>query len=1073
MNQLPAQFHYVELLGRSNFSFLQGASHAEEMVYRAQELGYQGIALCDLNGLYGAVRGYREAYVASGFVQKGFIPSSGFQYHAGSEVVLRDRSSIALLPSNKKGYANLCRLLTIAKRPSPKGFSNLDYENVIEYSSDLLAFPLPPWNETRLLFWREVFQDRLHLPVWKDFTWESKCFYLQALDLESRLGFSLFATQRPFMHTRERKRLHDVLTCILHKTTLKDSALLLLPNAERHLRSLPELYELWRERPDLLSKTVNIANQVQFKLTDLRYKYPKGDLPPGMTSMDRLRELCAKGIQTRFPDGISLKAKMQMQKEFALIEELKYEDYFLTLWDICQFAIEREILFQGRGSAANSVVCYLLGLTAVSPEKIDLLFERFISKERNEPPDIDLDFEHERREEVIQYIYQRYGNEHAAMVCNVICYRTRMAIREICKVLEVPEEKVSRMVAYMGREGFSRLKENPEIFKKWDLDPAKFQLILQLVSELRGFPRHLGIHSGGFVISQNSLLDCVPVEKATMEDRFVVQWNKDDIETLGLMKIDFLSLGMLTALRKALHLLRDHKGIHLGLREIPDDDLKTYQMIQKADTVGTFQIESRAQMSLLPRLKPGNFYDLVIEVAIVRPGPIQGGMVHPYLRRRDGLEKTTYAHPKLEPILKRTLGIPIFQEQIMQMVEAVAGFTPGEADQMRRIMSNAWRKQAQMDGLRDKIFSGMRASGIQERYIEQVYKTIEGFASYGFPESHSASFALLTYASCYLKCQHPDAFVCALLNSQPLGFYSPRALIMDAQRHGVKFTPLSLHHSDEDYTMEPPGPNDPSPRPSTEVAPIHPVRVGFRSILGLAQKHIQTLLTERKANGFFTSLSDLLKRTRLPSHALLRLAAAGAFADLGWTAREALWQVQSLCLDQNSLFFARANSTDSGFSTPQPTAWEEVKREYESTGFSLDSHPLAILRPALQLKNQSLGKNPYVTSSDLPRIAHQSRLRFAGLLNVQQKPPTAKGVSFLTLEDENGFFNIVLAPKVYETYRLLLMQSTLLEVHGRLEKVQGVYNVLASHIEALRPELFIQIPTGLPPEIEIEQRMFH
>jgi DNA polymerase-3 subunit alpha/error-prone DNA polymerase len=1072
----PPEVRFVELLARSNFSFLLGASHPDEMVREAQAYGYQGLGLCDVNGLYGVARGYREANLPSTFEKKEFEVPKDFRFHVGAEMTLPD-GSVTLLAMNKKGYGNLCRIITESKRPAPKGYSALQDDQIFFHNEGLIACVLPPWNRERLEKYRQVFGDRLYLPVHRDLTWESRVTCTQAFQLEKE-GFQIFVSQRPYFHCASRKKLHDVLTCLYHKKTLQEAGQIFLPNAERRLHSLQELSDLWRDRPDLLQKTIQISDRLEFKLSEIRYQYPQSFLPPGMSSLQFLRHLCEKEVPIRFPDGIKPKHQALIEKELEIIAELKYEDYFLTLWEIIQFAKEKQILFQGRGSAANSIVCFLLGLTSVHPEQIEMLFERFISVERKEPPDIDIDFEHERREEVIQHIYQKYGSERAAMVCNVICYRARMALRDICKVLGISEDTVGQMVKYMGREGFSKLKEDPNIFARWELDARLFNEAIELVPQLRGFPRHLGIHSGGFVITENCLLDNVPVEKATMEGRYVVQWNKDDIDTLGLMKVDLLSLGMLTALRKCLDLLRRHKKIDWKLYEIPQDDAETYAMIQKADTVGVFQIESRAQMSLLPRLKPKDFYDLVIEVAIVRPGPIQGGMIHPFLKRRDGLEKPDYPHPALIPILKRTLGVPLFQEQVMQIMISVAGFTPGEADQMRRIMSNAWRKQSQMEGLRQRIYEGLRKNGIPDAYIERIYKTVEGFASYGFPESHSASFALLTYASCYIKWHHPDVFACALLNSQPMGFYAPRTLIWDAQRHGVKFLPLSVQFSDEDYKME------------GESSPHIPVRVGFRSISGFPKSAIDTIVQERKANGLYKDLSDFIRRTGLRLPVLLKLAQAGALLDLGLSAREALWKLPSFVLDQGSFLHGQAPTLsakaegsvdETNWSPPKPTEWEELSREYASKGFSLDRHPLSLLRPSLHRLNQELKKQRkgllFSSSKDLLKIPSREWVRFVGLLSVQQKPPTAKGVSFLTLEDEHGFFNVVLMPKVYEECRLITSGQALLEITGRLEKVNGVINIIASKvIPAQKYDAPFRQTEEKAPQLSpdlIRPRMFH
>ena len=1105
---------FIELLARSNFSFLLGASHPEELVLRAKGLGYNGLAICDINGVYGVVRGYQAAEKPSAFDAEQLAtlnadgsPKAPFKYMCGVELVPYDASPITVLPMNKDGYVRLCRLLTTARRRAPKGHIVLSLKDVLEANEDLIAFPLPPWKEADLQKIQDAFQDRVYLPVCKDLSWESVRYYQHAMMLERSMGLPLFATQRPLFHEAERKPLHDVLTCILHGTTLDEASTRLTLNRERYLKTPEELAWLYRERPDLLSRTLEIASRIEFSLKELRYKYPQENLPMGKTATDFLRELVTSGLSWRYPawtePEFMAKVRRQVDYELKLIQEMEYEDYFLTLWDICKFAREKGILHQGRGSAANSIVCFALGLTSVDPIRLGLLFERFISRERGEPPDIDIDFEHERREEVIQYIYRKYGERRAAMVCTVICYRSRMAIREVAKVMGVPLPQIGALIKYMGREGLSRLvdiavekgiemqkpkKEKPTFdhgsrayvepsktpipaseasvdLSQFGLDEEKFHHLLRISLELQGFPRHVGIHTGGFVISHEPVVDIVPVEAATMQGRYVIQWNKDDIAILGLMKIDVLALGMLTAVRKSLELLKQYKNIDWNLAQIPQEDADTYKMIQKADTVGVFQIESRAQMSLLPRLKPKTYYDLVIEVAIVRPGPIQGGMVHPYLNRRAGRERVTYAHPALKPILEKTLGIPLFQEQIMQIAVVAAGFTPGEADELRRVVSSAWKKKAVMHGLRQRVINGMLTNGLSREYAEQIFKTIEGFSSYGFPESHAASFALITYVSCYLKHHHPDVFTCALLNSQPMGFYAPRQLIADAQRHGVHFYSLDVQHSDWDYSFEP----APAPkalrhtstglplRAVGEAAPTasmrrYAVRVGLRSVYGLREEHARTLVEERKRSGAFRDLTDLVRRTRLPRVTLTRLASAGALDSFGFTPRQALWVIQGMSFDNQSLLFGapmgldfERQSEEAGV-LPAENDWENIRREYQTKGFAVDNHPMAVLRPQL-LRSP----HRYTTAKGLENLRDRTPVRVTGLLSLIQKPPTAKGMCFVSIEDETGLMNIVITPDIYQKCRLTLMQSSLLDVEGRLESRQGVRNVRAVVVRPLAP----------------------
>ncbi|MEN0058641.1 MAG: error-prone DNA polymerase [Bdellovibrio sp.] len=1047
-NRLPTLVAkgFVELLGRSHFSFLQGASHPEEMVQESIAYGYDGLALCDLNGLYGVVRGLQAAQSPS-FFTAAPQAKQGFRYLIGTELTLTDETALVLLPLDKRGYTNLCELLTLGKRQTSKGFSKIHPHQIKERQQGLLCLALPPWSEERYKYWEETFEDRLYLPVWRDLTWESQEFCRQAFKLEEKYQARLFVTQRPFMHSPEKKPLFDVLTCILHHTTLEKAQDKLIQNAEHSLRSLPELSALWQDRLDLVEKTVEIVARVNFSLTEIRYRYPHSDLPEGQTPSEYLRDLTWKGAQRRFPQGVPEKIAQTIEYELALIKDLQYEDYFLTLREICDFADRKHILYQGRGSAANSVVCFCIGLTAVNPTEIDVLFERFISRERQEPPDIDIDFEHSRREEVIQHIYNKYNERHAAMVCTVVRYRSRMAIRETAKVFGMTLDKINEMIRFTGRDGISRLTD-PQIAERFGLPLEQWKMFLNLAQQLRGFPRHLGIHTGGFLITQDPITEMVPVEKATMNGRYVIQWNKDDVAVLKLMKIDILSLGMLTCLRQCFDMLKHYKGRAYELVTLPANHKGTYDMISAADTVGVFQIESRAQMNTLPRMKPEKFYDLVVEVALVRPGPLQGGMVHPYLRRRQKQEKVTYAHPDLEPILSRTFGVPIFQEQVMKIVIETAGFTPGEADELRRIMSSAWRKHSTMEGIKKKILDGFVRHGISPEYGEQIYRTIEGFANYGFPESHAASFALLTYASCYIKHKYPDVFVCALLNSQPMGFYSPRTLIAEAQRHQVEVQPLCIQRSDFDYTLE--------ENPSSPCG--HDLRVGLRSLHGVPPSLLRFIEQQRKEQGSFVDLSDFIRRARCSRSALLKLAASGAFTCFQTNTRELIWYLESIHLDESSFLWAESRSVPAEESEEQDlipfeSNWDRLRREYDSKGFSVDSHPLSVLRSYLQAKNTSLISQryvPYSSSKDLQKFQHKKTVRLAGLVAITQRPPTAKGMCFITLEDEFGFMNIVIHPEVYQKDRMTIYEKSLLEIQGHIEKVGNLINIRAQRVLPLR-----------------------
>ncbi len=1032
----------MELLGKSNFSFLEGASHPEEMILQAQRLGYKGFGLCDRNGVYGVARAFQAVEYPSKFLLEEFHGQK-IRFHVGAELLIQREGApegqhplcLSFLPLNKWGYFSLCQLITLSKRRSPKGFCALTLNDLKVISENALALLQPPYEEDDIEALLSVFDNQhLYLATHKDYSWDSHLNYKKALQMEHKYQVSIVATTAPLMHSKERKPLHDVLTCIHHKTTLEKAKTRLTQNSERHLKALSELKALWSDRPDALQRTLELSDRLNFSLHELKYEYPKAfedQRPPQKI----LKDLTLKGLEKRFPKGIPPSVMKSVQHELALIAELQYEDYFLTLWDVCQFANSKKILHQGRGSAANSVVCYALELTAVDPTKVRLVFERFLSKERGEPPDIDIDFESGRREEVIQYIYQKYGAEHAAMVCTVICYRSRLALRESAKTLGISKDQVDLLIKYMGREGLTRVQEDKDgIFaNKIALEKSLYERWIQIASALVGFPRHLGIHTGGFLISKRPIFECVPVEKASMEGRYVIQWNKDDLNVLKMLKIDVLGLGMLSALQKSFEMLKNYRNIDLSLYSIPHDDKDTYAMIQKADTVGVFQIESRAQMSLLPRLKPKCFYDLVVEVAIVRPGPLQGGMVHPYIRRRHGQEKVEYAHPDLVPILEKTFGVPIFQEQVMQIASSVCGFSPGEADELRRIMSSSWKKRDLMKGLRQRILNGMLEHGIAMEYAEKIYQTIVGFSSYGFPESHAASFALLTYASCYIKQHHPDLFVCSLLNSQPMGFYSPRALIDDAKRHGVRFFDVCIQSSDWDC------------KPSVH-KPLA-LRLGFNSLYGVPKQEVLKMLEERQRHGAFKDLKDLVRRCPfLRRQTLLKFATAGALKSFQMEPRLAAWKIMSLNINPQSLFFTQSEEGHSHQLLPHEGDWDFIEREYQSKGFSIHRHPMDLFRKQLdQERPRSL------RAKDLERTPGGRNLSIAGLLALHQRPPTAKGFSFLTMEDETGSFNVILTPDIYEKYRLDLVFYPLLKIHGRIEKKSGVIHIKAQHLEPLKP----------------------
>lgn len=1089
MNQIGEGF--VELIGRTYYSFLKGASSPEEMVVQARRFGYKGLALCDLNGLYGVVQGYQAARKPSEFVIDEFEgDQSEFRYHIGAEIELKGLNSYALYPKNKLGYAQLCQLITLAKRRAPKGYSQLEFNELLSFCADVVVIALPPYQSEELKLLIDQLQDDLYLAVWQDQSWESRVYLEQALQLAQEGGLQLVATNRPFMHQAERKPLHDVITCIDQGLKLKESGRRRLSNSERSLHTLTELKALWSKHPEAIANTLVISNKLKFCLDEIAYNYPEISVPKGETHQSYLERLALEGLQHRFSFQVPKAVQEQALRELQLINELSFENYFLTLYEICEFARSRGILFQGRGSAANSVVCYALGLTAVDPSRIDLLFERFLSKERGEPPDIDIDFQSDRREEVLQFIYQRYGERHSAMVATVICFRSRLAVREVAKVLGLSSETISQLIHFMGREGLKRLFKDSSLSQQWGVPLKDFELLLSLSQQLVGFPRHMGIHSGGFLITREPIFQSAPVERASMQDRYVVQWSKEDLKTLKMMKIDILGLGMLAALNKAFHDLEKYKNITLKLHHIPEGDAPTYALIQRADTVGVFQIESRAQMSLLPRLKPQNFYDIVVEVAIVRPGPLQGGMVHPYIRRRHGKDTVEYAHADLEPILKKTLGVPIFQEQIMQMAVKVCGFTPGEADELRRIMTSAWTKKNQMEGLRRRLIQGMLQHGISKEYAEQIYQTIVGFGAYGFPESHAASFALLTYASCYLKQHHPEVFVCSLLNSQPMGFYPPRILIDDAKRRGVQFLPLSIQASHFDYQLEQNFEQHFDGQEKRDRA--WAVRQGFRAVKGLQQTTIDRIVTVREHQGLYKSLTDFIQRTGISQKQCLMLASVHAFAEFGLSAQQVQWQIKAIDFSPQSLFYGqsaistrpttkalKANQIECDSSSlktkaisdhqsaqdfdllPRINEWQQVQRDYQRQGYSLQKHPVALVRRSWmsQLKALQSDQNQrqliqnsrliFTTSDQLLGMSSQKQVSLIGLLAIHQRPPTAKGIVFLTLEDEMGLLNCILKPEIYEKYRLLLRYGSILRIEGELQNREGVANIQVKHCERL------------------------
>lgn len=1007
---------YAELHCVSNFTFLRGASHPEELVARAHELGYAALALTDECSLAGVVR----AHVAAKAV--------GLRLIVGSEIRLEDGLRLVLLATSREGYGNLSQLITQGRRAAAKGGYVLHRADLEQGLGDCLALLLPDGNtgpqDVRWL--AERFPNACWIAYERLLGADDAQRLQQAEQLAQTCGVPLVAAGDVHMHVRSRRVLQDTLTAIRLGVPVRQAGFALFPNGERHLRSRARLAKLYP--PALLAETLHVAARCGFSLDSLRYEYPSELVPPGETATSHLRRLTEAGLRQRYPNGVPERVRRLVEHELALIAELAYEPYFLTVHDIVVFAKSRGILCQGRGSAANSAVCYALGITEVDPARMEMLFERFISRERNEPPDIDVDFEHERREEVIQYLYQKYGRSRAALAAAVISYRPRSAMRDVGKALGLNLDQVDRLARSLS--WWDGRKVRPERLQEAGFDPdnPRIRQLIALVNELVGFPRHLSQHVGGFVISRDALSRLVPIENAAMPERTVIQWDKDDLDALGLLKIDVLALGMLTAIRRALDLASAWHGRPLRLADIPAEDPQVYAMIQRADTMGVFQIESRAQMAMLPRMKPRCFYDLVIEVAIVRPGPIQGGMVHPYLRRRQGLEPVSYPSEAVKGVLERTLGVPIFQEQVMSIAMVAAGFTPGEADQLRRSMA-AWKRRGGLAHFEEKLISGMRKRGYTEDFARQIFQQILGFGEYGFPESHAASFALLVYVSAWLKCHEPAAFTCALLNSQPMGFYAPAQLVQDARRHGVEVRPVDVTVSGWDCSLEPPS-------PSMEAGEAPALRLGLRMVQGLSRAGAERIVAARAAAPF-TDVEDLAQRARLDRRDLHALAAAGALAALGGHRRQVLWAVAGI--EERPPLFRDVGRAEAPVAFPPPSEAEDLVADYGSLGLTLGRHPLALLRPFFDGRRM-------LTAEQIRRLPDGRLARAVGLVINRQRPDTASGVIFLTLEDETGHVNVVVWKTVAERQRRELMQSSLLAVHGRLERQGEVVHLIAGRL---------------------------
>lgn len=1085
---------YVELHCKSNYSFLEGASHADELIERSVELGYQGLAITDRNTLAGVVRAHTAA------------KDAGLAFYVGAELHPVDGPPLVVWPSHRAAYGRLCRIITRGRLRREKGACEIRWDDIAELSEGLYAGlllrqpvldELPPadmrhfddlqampWENERIasgepptpsrsgtatnvldvdpkgkgsfsalllprcdfapsddagwLEWlglyHEIFGERGYLLAELHRGVDDASQVARMRNLSLRSGVPLLAGGDVHYHLSERAILHDCLLATRFNTTIDQIASERLGNSLYHLQSQDRIQRAYAELPEAVERTCEVAEQLKFSLDELRYEYPVELAPDGQKPIDFLKRLAWNGAKVRYPDGVPEKIIELLKHEVGLIEELQYEAYFLTVWDLVRFARERGILCQGRGSAANSVVCYCLGVTSVDPNRLDLLFERFISRERNEAPDIDIDFEHQRREEVLQYIYEKYGRHRAGMTATVISYRTKSAIRDCAKALGISLDRIdslSKLVDSRQTEGTladraaeSGIAPDSEIGKRF----------LYLVENLIGFPRHLSQHVGGMVMTQGWLCELCPLENASMEGRTVIEWDKDDLDDLGILKVDCLSLGMLSAIRRALAMLGEHYDRPMTLASVPPEDPDVYDMICRADTIGVFQIESRAQMSMLPRLKPRCFYDLVIEVAIVRPGPIQGNMVHPYLKARRTGVQPDYPTEEIRGVLSKTMGVPIFQEQAMRLAVVAAGFTPGEADQLRRAMA-AWRRPGVIDQFRRKLIDGMLSRGLTAQFAEVVFTQIRGFGEYGFPESHAASFALLVYVSCWLKHHYPAAFCASLLNSQPMGFYAPAQLVGDARQHGVEVAGVDVNASDWECTLEPSG-KEGGKR----------LRLGLCMIRGLPAHTGEKIVSLRRRHGAYRDLADFTRKTRFGQATVTRLADAGALSALSGDRRAAYWQ--SLAQDKSSTVFSLLEATGADVDEELPEKLqpmpeiEEVYSDYATTGLSLRAHPISFVREQLERLRVTM-------ASDLKSTRDGKFIRVAGLVLLRQRPSTAKGITFVTLEDETGAMNLVLKPEIWQRHYQVARRSNAWLVNGVLENREGIIHVIVGRVDDL------------------------
>ncbi|MBS0263532.1 MAG: error-prone DNA polymerase [Planctomycetes bacterium] len=1070
---------YAELHCRTNFSFLEGASHADELVQTAHALGYQALAITDRNSLAGIVRAHTAA------------KSAGLKLLVGAEITPLDAPPLVLLATDRAAYGRLCRLLTRGRRNAPKGECRLTLVDIAEHAAGLLAGVLLrpylaehhsprvnpdnspgdrlgesdravsalPSASATLQRYREIFGDRGYALAELHHGPDDRRLLARMQHLANECRLPLVAANDVHYHEPQRRFLGDVLTAIREGCSVAELGYRRFPNAERYLKPPAQLAELFAGCPQALARTIEIASRCSFSLDELRYEYPEELSPPGVTPLAYLTQLTWQGARDRYPQGLSDKVRMLIEHELALIAELHYEAYFLTVYDLVKFARSRGILCQGRGSAANSAVCYCLGVTSVDPDRIDVLFERFISKERNEAPDIDVDFEHARREEVIQYVYDKYGRDRAAMTAEVICYRSKSAVREVGKALGLSLDRVDALA-----KSFEHYSDDARLarrFREAGFAPESRigRQLAALIRQILDFPRHLSQHVGGLVITRGALCELCPIENASMPGRTVIEWDKDDLDALGILKVDCLALGMLTAIHKCFDFVEQCHQRPLTLANIPAEDPAVYDMVSQADTMGVFQIESRAQMAMLPRLRPREFYDLVIEVAIVRPGPIQGDMVHPYLRRRSGEEPVEFPDERIQAVLQKTLGVPIFQEQAMRLAVVAAGFTPGEADQLRRAMG-AWRRPGVIDQFHKKLNEGMLAHGYSAEFADRLFRQIRGFGEYGFPESHAASFALLVYVSAWLKRYYPAAFAAALINSQPMGFYAPAQLIADARKHGVTVLSADVNFSHWDCTLESPPDTTTAPDASPDTvetggpaghttgsllpgASTCPLRLGLRLIAGLSPAHAERIVAAR-GDRPFGSLADFSRRTGLSNSVLTRLSRADAFRSLAPDRRSALWQ--SLPVQQTLPLFDDVADHEPVASLPALSPLEEVVADYRTQGLSLRDHPVKFVRPRLTELRA-------ISSAELSQRQHNERVCVAGLVLMRQRPSTASGITFVTLEDETGIVNLIVHPTIWERYHQAARRAQALLARGTVQRRHEVIHVYVQRLQDLGPLL--------------------